>query len=80
MLLIKGNQLCLEEFGMNKKGRQWLRQGWIQRLMKIYYLLTMSSSNIIKKVISKANFDFNQNILHKANNHIIERGIQANHI
>ena len=40
----------------------------------------MSSSNIIKKVIAKANFDFIQNILHKADNHIIERGIQAKHI
>ena len=80
MLLTKGNQLHLEDFGMKKKGTQWLRQGWIHIFMTMYYLLTMSSSNIIKKVISKANFDFNQNILHKANNHIIERGIQANHI
>ena len=60
---------------MNKKGRQWLRQGWIQILIKIYYLLTMSSSNIIKRVISKAYFEFIQLFLYEATNHIIERGI-----
>ena len=48
--------------------------------MAIHSLLTMSSSNIIKRIIAKYYFDCIKYVYHKANKHIIERGIQAKYI
>ena len=51
MLLTNGNRLYLEAFGMNTRSRQGLRHGWIHKFMEVYSLLTIRSSNIIKRVI-----------------------------
>ena len=49
-------------------------------LLVIYYLLTMRSFNIVKRVISKIYFEYIQYVYHKVTNYIIERGIQAKYI
>ena len=71
MLLIKGNQIYLEAFGMNTRSRQGLSHGWIHIFLEIKSLLTMRSSNIVKRVFAKAYFDCIQYVYKKATNHII---------
>ena len=77
MLLIKVNQIYLEAFGMNTRSRQVLSHEQIQIFMAIHSLLTMSSSNIIKRIIAKYYFDCIKYVYHKATKHIIERCIQT---
>ena len=71
MVLIKGNQIYMGDFGMKKGIRQLLGNIWLHRFMKRYPLLTMGYSYIMKRVKFKASIDWILEFFQEGTNHIV---------